>query len=171
MEALAACRMTLGMEANGKEITINTQPISRFEAWMQHDSKSLGLWPGSMTLSNEFYVTLLEHAIPLDPRAIHALQKSALGLDVYTWLANRLCRVRKVGGVMLSWRNLREQFGQEYKNPKDFKKEFKDTLFKVMVVYPDARIEEVIGGLILHSSPPPVPKTQVAVQHLATTKR
>src|SRR4051794_8960373 len=41
MEALAACRMTLGMQAGGKEITVNTQPISRFEAWMQHDHRSL----------------------------------------------------------------------------------------------------------------------------------
>ena len=54
MEALAACRMTLGMQAGGKEITVNTQPISRFEAWMQHDHRSLGLWPGLMVLSGEF---------------------------------------------------------------------------------------------------------------------
>jgi hypothetical protein len=46
MEALAAYRMTLGMQAGGKEITVNTQPISRLEAWMQHDQRSLGLWPG-----------------------------------------------------------------------------------------------------------------------------
>lgn len=159
MEALAACRMTLGMEAGGKEITINTQPISRFEAWMQHDEKSLGLWPGSMTLSNEFFSTLLEHAIPLDPRAIAGLQKSALALDIYVWLAQRLCRIREEKGIKLSWTNLRQQFGQEYAYPKDFKKEFRDTLRKVQCVYPNARIEEEAGGIRLYSSPPPIPKT------------
>jgi hypothetical protein len=164
MEALAACRMTLGMQAGGKEITINTQPISRFEAWMQHDGKSLGLWPGSMTLSGEFYGTLLEHAVPLDPRAITALQKSALALDVYTWLAHRLCRVRKDAGVKLSWANLRQQFGQEYATSKDFKHEFRDALTKVYAVYADARISEEAGGLRLYSSPPPVPKSQVVMR-------
>lgn len=164
MEALAACRMTLGMEAGGRDITINTQPISRFEAWMQHDDKSLGIWPGSMTLSGEFFATLIEHAVPLDPRAVGGLQKSALALDAYAWLAQRLCRVRKAEGVKLSWKNLREQFGQEYASTKDFKKEFRSALSKVLTVYRDARISEEAGGIRLHSSPPPIPKTQVLIQ-------
>jgi hypothetical protein len=161
MEALAACRMTLGMSIGERDITISTQPISRFEAWMQRDGYSIGLWPGSMTLSREFYDTLIDHAVPLDPRAISALQKSALALDVYTWLAHRLCRVRKAGGVKLAWSNLREQFGQEYACSKDFKKEFRAALLKVRAVYPHARIDEEIGGIRLHSSPAPVPKSQI----------
>lgn len=164
MEALAACRMTIGMQVGGQEITINTQPISRFEAWTQHDHRSLGLWPGLMVLSGEFYSTLLAHAVPLDLRAIHALQKSALALDVYTWLAHRLCRVRKAEGVKLSWGNLRQQFGQEYGCSKDFKKEFRAALLKVRTVYPHARIDDEIGGIRLYSSPAPVPKSQAVVK-------
>ena len=164
MEALAACRMTLGMSVGDKDITINTQPISRFEAWMQHDGQSLGLWPGSMTLSGEFYATLLEHAVPLDPRAVHGLQKSALALDLYAWLAHRLCRVRKPDGVRLSWANLRQQFGQEYSCAKDFKKEVRAALLKVCAAYPDARISEEVGGLRLYASPTPVPKLQGVVR-------
>ena len=164
MEALAACRMTLGMSVGGQDVTINTQPISRFEAWTQHDGQSLGLWPGSMTLSAEFYSTLLEHAVPLDPRAIAGLQKSALALDIYTWLAHRLCRVRKPEGIKASWTNLRQQFGQEYACPKDFKKEFRAALLKVCAAYPFARVSEEIGGLRLFSSPTPVPKSQGVVK-------
>jgi Plasmid encoded RepA protein len=164
MESLAACRMTLGMSIGEKDITINTQPITRFEAWMQDDNRSIGLWPGSMTLSGEFYSTLLEHAVPLDPRAIRALQHSALTLDIYAWLAHRLCRVRKAEGVRLSWGNLRQQFGQEYSSSKDFKKEFRAALLKVRAVYPDARIDDEIGGLRLYSSPSPVPKSQGVVK-------
>jgi len=131
---------------------------------MQHDGHSLGLWPGSMTLSGEFYSTLLEHAVPLDPRAVHGLQKSALALDLYTWLAHRLCRVQKPEGVKLSWANLRQQFGQEYSCAKDFKKEFRAALLKVCAAYPDARVSEEAGGLRLFSSPAPVPKSQVVVK-------
>jgi hypothetical protein len=161
MEALAACRMILGMSSGPRDVTIATQPISRFEAWMQHDHKSLGLWPGSMTLSGEFFATLIEHAVPLNDRAIGALQKSALALDLYTWLAHRLCRVRTNKGVKVSWKNLKDQFGQEYAASKDFKKEFKAALHKVLAVYPDARIDEEAGGLRLYASPPPVPKSQI----------
>lgn len=168
MEALASCRMYLAMEKETptaiQRVQINTNPISRFEAWMQRDQHSLGLWPGLMVLSGEFYSTLIEHAVPLDLRAISGLQKSALALDVYTWLAHRLCRVRKADGVKLSWANLRQQFGQEYTCSKDFKKEFKAALVKVYAVYPDARMSEEAGGLRLFSSPPPVPKSQGVVK-------
>lgn len=163
MEALAACRMTIGFSTADKDVTISTQPISRFEAWVQHDQKSLGLWPGSMTLSGEFFATLSEHAVPLDARAIHALQKSALQLDVYCWLAQRLCRIKKASGVKVSWRNMRSQFGQEYGNPKDFKREMKAALGKVLAVYPDAEVQDVVGGLMLKPSPPPIKKTQAVV--------
>ena len=89
-----------------------------------------------MTLSNEFYETLREHAVPLDNRAVAALTHSALALDIYTWLAHRLCRVRKVEGVKLSWRNLRYQFGQEYADSKNFKREWRKALRTVLAVYP-----------------------------------
>ncbi len=171
MEALAACRMILGFSSENRDVTISTNPISRFEAWTQHDSKSLGLWPGMMTLSGEFHTTLLEHAVPLAPLAIHALQKSALALDVYTWLAHRLCRISKDDGVKLYWKTLRGQFGQEYKDPRDFKHEFKAALVKVCAVYPDACVREEVGGLRLFPSPPPIPKTQVVVHQLADAKR
>lgn len=165
IEALAACRIQLGMSALvGTEwhcVTIDTKPIRRFEAWVQQDGASLGMWPGLIELSQEFYDTLIEHAVPLDPRAIHALQKSALALDLYAWLAQRLRRIRKADGIKLSWGNLREQFGQEYRVAKDFKKEFRAALVKVARVYPDARIEEEPGGLRLYPSPAPVPETKV----------
>ena len=64
---------------------------------------------------------------------------------------------------MLSWENLRDQFGQEYGNGKDFKKEFRSVLRQVWLVYPSARIEEVIGGILLKPSPPPIPKTSVSL--------
>ncbi len=91
------------------------------------------------------------------------MKHSALALDIYTWLAHRLCRVAKANGVKLSWENLRDQFGQEYSTSKNFKHEFRDVLRQVCVVYPDARIEETPGGLILYPSRPPLTKTTVAL--------
>jgi hypothetical protein len=65
--------------------------------------------------------------------------------------------------VALHWENLREQFGQEYADPKNFKKEFRQAMRQALAVYPDARVEEVAGGILLRPSLPPVPKIQVAV--------
>jgi len=104
---------------------------------------------------------MLEFAVPLDSRALAALKHSALALDIYTWLAHRLCRINKIEGVKVSWGNLKEQFGQEYGSSRDFKKEFRQALLQVHAVYPDARIEDFPGGLTLLASPPPIPKTQI----------
>ncbi len=162
VEALAACRLSIGMHAEGKVVTVDAKPIKRFEAWLHHDDDQPTLWPSYMELSPEFYDTLTHHAVPLDYRALAALKHSALALDIYTWLAHRLCRISEPGGVVLYWHSLREQFGQEYNDPKDFKREFRDVLRQVLVVYPTARIDEVEGGILLRESPPPIGKTSVS---------
>ena len=87
-----------------------------------------------------------------------ALKGSALALDVYTWLAHRLHRIAG-RGVTLHWKALREQFAQEYqgKDPdKDFKKKFLPALQAALAVYPQAKVKQVTGGLMLQASPPPI---------------
>ena len=157
LQALAACRMTLGMVRGGLDVTVKgVEPIERFEAWTAADDQA---WPETLELSARFYETLIEVAVPLHPRAIAALSHSALALDVYTWLAHRLHRAKP--GTMVSWENLRDQFGQEYSDPKDFKKKFRRALMAVRAVYPDAKVEETAGGLLLHPSRPPISKTLI----------
>lgn len=156
MEALAACRLLIGMHSEGKVVTVDAKPIKRFEAWYQPDELQPTLWPGVIELSQDFYETLTQHAVPLDYRALSALKHSSLALDIYTWLAHRLCRINIQKGVVLSWDNLRDQFGQEYGDLKDFKHEFRSVLQQVLLVYPSARIEEFMGGIKLLPSPPPI---------------
>ncbi len=157
MEALAACRLQLGMSYGDHDVTVNTQPISRFDAWVQHDSGAQRvLWPGVIELSQDFYDSLQGHAVPLDHTALAAIKHSALALDIYTWLAHRLRRVNRVGGVKLSYYALKEQFGQEYGDIKDFRKKFRIALRQVLVVYPDAKVEDTATGLVLRESRPPI---------------
>jgi len=159
MKALAACRMSLGVGT----ATVDAKPIKRFDAWLHPTGKQATLWPGALELSQEFYDTLQEFAVPMDPRALAALRHSALALDTYTWFTHRLHRVRKPTGAKLSWANLREQFGQEYADPKNFKREMTKAIRQVLAVYPDAHVEDVPGGILLLPSPPPIPKTLVQV--------
>ena len=163
MEALAACRLTLGMHAEGHAVTVDAKPIKSFAAWLDQDGSQPTLWPGALELSVDFCDTLESHAVPLDYRALSALKHSALALDIYTWLAHRLCRITKPGGVMLSWENLRAQFGQEYANPKDFKKEFRSVMRQTLTVYPEAKVAEIDGGIQLYPSKPPLARTQISL--------
>lgn len=156
MHALAACRLQLGYKGR----TFNGQPVEQFDAWLANsDTKQRSLWPGVMVLSEGYFRELMESGVPLDNRALMALSGSALALDIYAWLAHRLWRIEG-RPVILHWKNLREQFGQEFegKEPdKDFKKKFVPQLTKVLTVYPQAKVRQVTGGVMLMASPPPIP--------------
>jgi hypothetical protein len=152
MRALSACRMSLGYG----NTTIDAKPIEKFSTWNaleeEHD-----LDEGVIELTPKFYDSLVDSAVPLDPRALACLQGSSLALDIYTWLSHRLHRVSRMSGDRVTWSNLADQFGQEYSEIKDFKKTFQKALVQVRAVYPDARLDEVRGGYILLPSRPPVP--------------
>ncbi len=155
MHALAACRLQLGFKGR----TFNGQPVEQFDAWLANrETGQQVLWPGLLVLSDGYFNSLVENAVPLDNRALMALSDSALALDVYTWLAHRLHRIEG-RGVTLHWKAIREQFAQEYKGKdpdKDFKKEFLPALKKVLAVYPQAKVKPVTGGVLLLGSPPPI---------------
>lgn len=159
IQALAACHMTLGFNAAGRAYTYNGQPVKQFEAWITpRDEHQRPLWPGVVTFSDDYYKSLIDHAVPQDVRALYALKGSALAMDVYAMLAERLHRITG-RPVVLHWKALREQFGQEYTGAdpdKDFRKSFVLALKKVLAVYPKANVKQVYGGLMLMPSPPPI---------------
>jgi len=159
LQALSACRMILGFNANGHAHTYDGKPIKHFDAWISKDERQRPLWPGTVTFSRDYYDTLKEHAVPIDLRAFMELKGSALDLDIYTWLAQRLHRIEG-RPVVLYWSNLRDQFGQEYRGKeadKDFKKKGLPSLKRVLAVYPEAKVKQVTGGIMMMASPPPIP--------------
>ena len=166
MKALAACRLTLGFGGTEHAVTVDAKPIRRFEAWLAHEKGQPTFWPGVIELSREYFDSLLEHAVPLDPRAVSALAHSAMALDAYSFLARRLYTLEKP--IKVTWRQFHAQFGHEYKGLnaiKDFRREFLPAVRAALVVYPSAKVEEVAGGLLLKPSLPPVHPESVAVSH------
>lgn len=167
MKALAACRMTLGFNRNGKPITRDVKPIHQFDGWLEgEDGEQLTLWPGIITLTREYFEDLLEHAVPLDGRAIRALAHSALALDAYSFLARRLYTLKKP--QIVTHEQFHAQFGQEYTGKeavKNFRKEWLPAMKAAATVYPSARVEQVRGGLRLYPSLPSVHQKAVAVSH------
>ncbi len=163
MIALSCCHMQLGFRTQRGVGQVDSKPISRFEAWVADEDRQQGLWPGELELSVPFYESLIEHAVPLEPAALSQLQNSAMALDVYCWLAHRLCRVDHPTGIILSWSVLKEQFGQEFADVNEFRRSFLEAITKALAVYAEARIEVIHGGLKLLPSPAPVKSTAVRV--------
>jgi len=158
VEALAACELAIGVGNAENHTTIKVNPIDEFNSWLTNTGKEPGLWSGHICLSEKFFQSLGSHAVPIDTRTLKSIQHSPLAIDIYTWLVYRLCQIKDRNGIKLTWHNLKEQFGQEYRDVKDFKKDFSNALKQVTAVYQDAKIESCFGGLRFYNSPPPIPR-------------
>jgi replication initiator protein len=141
---------------DGHALTINSQIVSAFDLWFPKDERQRVLWPSTVRLSLDYFTSLQKHAVPLDERAIAALSNSAMGLDVYAWLAQRLRRVSPTSPAFIPWVALKQQFGWHYGRMRDFRRVFTQTLKVVHTQYRAANVELDERGLTLRQSPPPI---------------
>ncbi|GAB3754898.1 replication protein RepA [Spirosoma pomorum] len=159
LRRLSTARLSMGYSDGVRGAQFELQIVSAFDLWFPKDERQRVLWPSSVQLSGDYFQSLLEHAIPLDERALGALAHNTMALDMYAWLAQRLHRIEKGDYQFVSWVNLWEQFGQNYTRIRDFRRDFRKTLQSVIMQYPFAKIEEVADkGLNLFHSPPPIEK-------------
>ena len=144
-----------------KLVVQDAKPFSKLELWGLGHENQRELWPSVLTLGEEFFASLSAHAVPLDQRAIRAIQHSSRSLDLYVWLAHRLHRVKDRKGQFVSYQALASQFGGDMKTDtparlQDFKEELIKSLVLTMKAYPKAKLHKERGGLRLFNSPPPV---------------
>jgi hypothetical protein len=157
LSRLAASLVRLAVDlSEDRAFQVNTQIIDAFELWLEKDERRRVLWPSVVEFSPRYFDSLSRHAVPLDERAIGALANSALALDVYCWLAQRLHRVPEGKPQRIGWKALHEQFGQGFSRERDFRRDFLKVLSLVHAQYRAARIVADEGGLELRTSPPPV---------------
>lgn len=141
--------------ADGGAVTLKGTVIEGFELWVTRDPRQRVLWPSTIQFSERYFQSLMRHAVPLNETAVARLSHSAMGLDTYTWLAQRLHRVEPGRAALVPWVSLHEQFGQGYERVRDFRRVFVRTLKLVKLVYPEAKFEVAEEGMKLwHSSSP-----------------
>lgn len=120
--------------------------------WDGGNADQAGLWQSTVTLTEGFYREVIEHPIPVDMRAIRALKRSPMALDIYCWLTYRASYAKRDSTI--PWPALAVQFGAEYGRVRDFKAAFLAELRKVTLVYPDARLAVTDTGLLVKPSMP-----------------
>ena len=154
---LAAADFKFGtFTAEGRARTVKATVVQGFELWFPKDDRQRVLWPTIVELSAAYFASLQEHAVPLNLEALGSLKESALALDLYAWLAQRLWRVHPKEAAFITWAALKDQFGPDYARMADFKRKFRQALRDVRAVYPDARLDTDDSGMTLFHSPPPV---------------
>jgi hypothetical protein len=124
--------------------------------WDPKSPEQTELFGSSVVLSELFYREVIAHPVPIDLRTLRALSKSPMQLDIYAWLTYRMSYLRR--DTTVPWPVLQAQFGAEYYRLRAFKAAFLEHLKKVLTVYRTARAEPVQVGLLLHPSPPHIPR-------------
>ena len=89
-------------------------------------------------------------------RALKALKRSPLALDIYNWLTYRMSYLSR--STTIPWEALQMQFGSAYAEKRVFKYKFLEAMKKVQLVYPEAKVSESDGGLLLIPSKPHIAK-------------
>jgi hypothetical protein len=174
---LSASSIRLGVVKDGHAVTVNSNIVTAFDIWFPKDDRQRVLWPSTIRLSLDYWESLKAHAVPLDEDHIARLSHSALALDIYAWLANRLHRIPANAPILVSWPALHGQFGQGYNRIDHFRAAFRVALKEVLTLYQTARLdlhedrkparvqsqggklvlrEPPAKGLTLYNSPPPV---------------
>jgi hypothetical protein len=156
---ISACRLTFFTERGGAESRHNgafVQDAITFASTIDDDQPSL--WQDRVRLDPSFWRSLKEHPVPVREEAIKAIGTRSLAIDVYIWLAYRLHSLSKLTPV--SWAAVHAQFGAGFRLVRQIKPTFVEALNLALAVYPEARVDMDKQGLVLHPSPPAVPKAE-----------
>ena len=126
-------------------------PVESVNLWWDPKSpEQATLWESTLLLGESFFEEIVNNPVPIDLRALKALKRSPMALDIYCWLTYRMSYLRKI--TEIPWPVLQLQFGAEYKDTKQFKRRFLDQLKKIQCIYPEARVKHTPDNFIIMPS-------------------
>ena len=106
-------------------------------------------------LSERFYDQATKSAVPLDPVILRAVRRSPLSIDAYGWLTYRMNTLQEPTAI--TWPQLQNQFGSEYRNARQFRWRFRQAVERVKAVWHgELGIEIQERRVILTPGPPSV---------------
>lgn len=137
--------------------------------WSPQKPGQAAIWDSTLTLSDTFFEEIISNPVPVDLRAIAALKKSPLALDIYVWLTYRVSYLK--GSTAIPWALLQAQFGAGYPSTprglRNFKASFLAALKKVHVVYPAVNVADSKNGLLLTQSKTHIPKAKKPIKSIS----
>jgi Plasmid encoded RepA protein len=130
-------------------IKVTNQSIAEHAVlwWDTKIPEQAALWKSTVRLSEPFFREVIDRPIPIDMRALQALKKSPLALDIYVWLTYRASYLKSP--MTIQWDSLAMQFGSDYARTRDFRAAFLAETRKVLTVYSDANVMPTDEGLVI----------------------
>jgi hypothetical protein len=157
---LFSCAIAANYSDGSKDFGQNFFVADKYELWWSpKEPHQAALWQSNVTLNPTFFREVTTYPVPIDLRALKALKRSPLALDIYCWLTYRLSYLK--GHKVIPWGALQLQFGSGYPQDgqglRNFKKAFLRELKKVRIVYRAAKVGSSDRGLELRPSHTHIP--------------
>jgi hypothetical protein len=115
------------------------------------------LWGSWIEIGEDFFTAITTSPVPVDMRALRALKRSPLALDLYAWSGYRAFAVTKKGKAQfIPWAGLMMQLGADYSDRQNFRRKALAALRKVQAVFPGLNLVYESGGLTIHPSRPAI---------------
>lgn len=116
--------------------------------WDDRSPEQGALWGSWIELSDRFFKAITSAPVPVDMRALRALKRSPLALDLYSWLTYEAFRAHRKGrSRFVSWGLLMKQLGTDYADETNFRRKVKASLTKIRTVYPGLKLGKKVGGI------------------------
>ncbi|MGH9434905.1 MAG: replication protein RepA [Terriglobia bacterium] len=129
------------------------------------------LWGSWIELGERFYDAITASPVPADMRALRALKRSPLALDLYAWLSYEAFRAHKGDKPRFeSWTQLHAHLGAEYSRMNDFRRFAKAALAKIKAVYSGLKLGKRMGGIeVLPQSWPSIQPRNLTIEGMWTS--
>ncbi|PIV32674.1 MAG: hypothetical protein COS34_11885 [Lysobacterales bacterium CG02_land_8_20_14_3_00_62_12] len=120
------------------DFALQLSPLLHTEPATTKRSLRTNHWPSHVTLSQVTFDRLMDHAVPYDFRALAALSRNPRAMDIYSYLVQRLPRIRHP--VTLLFDDFAHQFTQDpTSNRRLMMDATKVALQQALAVYPAAQ--------------------------------
>ena len=140
-------------------------PIAKgWDFWFdREDNPTHPVHESELVFATDYFNALIANPVPANLEAYQILGHSALAMDLYTWTATRLWRLRQP--VTIPWLMLAEQFGtgslptqprSRSKYVYEVKRDIEAQMPVVLAVYHEAKIDWTPTGMTLRPSNPHV---------------
>ncbi len=134
--------------------------------WSVKQPNQAVLWGSWIELGEIFYAAITTAPVPVDMRALRALKRSPLALDLYAWLSYEAFRAHHSHKARFeTWTQLHGHMGGSYADIDNFRKKVKGALRKIRVVYPGLRLGKKQGGVqVLPESFPAIQPRELLIR-------
>jgi hypothetical protein len=153
MERLFQSRISFHEELSEKDrrahMWLNMEVAPKGILWWDiHNPRQDTLWGSWIELGEDFFTAITSAPVPVDTRALKALKRSPLALDLYAWLTYESYRAHQSGkSRSVAWGLLHKQFGSDYTQLRNFQQAARKAIQKIRGVYPTLKLDVHRGGV------------------------